>query len=180
MNDHTKISKFISLVLRHNPQVIGITLDEFGFADVSELINGISEKGYMLNQDILFEIVETDNKKRYIFNKGKTKIRANQGHSIKINLELKKQKPPNILYHGTAEKYYDSIMQNGIQKRSRTHVHLSTDFQTAIEVGRRHGKPIVFKVDSKSMYEKNYEFFLSDNGVWLTFFVSNEFLSIEI
>lgn len=177
IQDYTRVGKFLSLILRHNPETIGITLDKNGWADVSDLIAGVNKKGYKLDIDILSEIVETNNKKRYIFNQDKTKIRANQGHSIKVDVELKKQTPPNILYHGTAKKYYDLIIKDGIQKKSRNHVHLSKDEQTAITVGKRHGESVVIKVNAKVMDNEGYEFFVSENGVWLVDFVPARFLS---
>ena len=118
--------------------------------------------------DMLEEIVRTDNKQRYSFNEDKTLIRANQGHSISVDVELKKAVPPDILYHGTGEKYVSSIDKEGLLPKSRLYVHLSKDEDTAVNVGKRHGKPVVYKVDARKMQEDGFEFFLSVNGVWLT------------
>lgn len=161
------ISRFISLILRHKPEEIGISLDEHGWAKVDELIEGISKR-YDFNMDMLEEIVRTDSKKRYSFNEDKTLIRANQGHSIKVDVELKEVKPPKILYHGTGEKYVQSIEKQGLIPKSRLYVHLSQDEQTAVSVGKRHGRPIVYIIQSEKMYNAGYKFYLSENGVWLT------------
>ena len=160
-------SKYISLILRHRPEVIGITLDEHGWADVSELIEGVS-KTHPLNMEILEEIVRTDEKQRYSFNEDKTMIRANQGHSIPVDVEIKETEPPEVLYHGTGEKYTDSIAKQGLLPKSRLYVHLSKDKETAETVGRRHGKPVVFVVMAGEMHRDGYPFYLSVNGVWLT------------
>lgn len=172
-------SKFISLILRHKPETIGITLDEHGWADVSELIEGIN-KTTPFNMQMLEEIVSTDNKQRYSFNDDKTLIRANQGHSIPVDVELKKTVPPEVLYHGTGEKYVTSIDKEGLIPKSRLYVHLSKDEETALNVGKRHGKPVVYKVNAKRMAEDGYEFFLSVNGVWLTKAVPKEYLSRKV
>ena len=160
-------SKFIALILRHKPEAIGISLDEHGWANVNDLIEGIS-KTYPLSLEQLENIVSTDNKQRYSFNEDHTLIRANQGHSVPVDVELQKKNPPPVLYHGTGEKYVSSIMESGLIPKSRLYVHLSADIQTAEIVGKRHGMPVVFVVDTKSMYSDGYDFFLSVNGVWLT------------
>ena len=163
----TDTSRFISLILRHKPEVIGITLDEHGWADVSELIEGIN-KTRKLDMEGLERIVAEDEKQRYSFNEDKTLIRANQGHSIPVDVELKKEEPPEILYHGTATKYEDAIDKEGLIPKSRLYVHLSGDEETARKVGIRHGKLVMYKVKSGEMHKDGYEFFLSVNGVWLT------------
>ena len=163
----TKVSKYISLILRHKPEAAGITLDEHGWADVKELINGIS-KDYKFNMAILEEIVETDNKQRYSFNDDKTLIRANQGHSIQVDVELEKVEPPKYLWHGTGEKYTESIDNMGLIPKSRIYVHLSKDKETAVNVGRRHGQPVIYHVKSEEMFKAGYDFYISKNGVWLT------------
>lgn len=165
------LSKYLSLILRHKPEVIGITLDEHGWANVNELINGIidSDKNYIgLNLDIIDEIVRTDNKQRYSFNEDKTLIRANQGHSIPVDVELEKVKPPEYLYHGTGKKYVESINKQGLIPKSRLYVHLSKDKETAVNVGERHGEIVLYIIKSEEMYRDGYEFYLSKNGVWLT------------
>jgi RNA:NAD 2''-phosphotransferase len=165
-NSLTNTSKFISLILRHKPETIGIQLDEHGWADVKELIDGVS-KTDKLDMDILEEIVRTDDKQRYSFNEDKTKIRANQGHSIPVDVELEKTEPPAILFHGTAEKFEAAIDEEGLIPKSRLYVHLSSDIQTAHKVGIRHGKPVIYKIASGEMYKDGFEFFKSVNGVWL-------------
>jgi putative RNA 2'-phosphotransferase len=160
-------SKFISLILRHKPDVIGITLDEHGWANVDELIAGVS-KTHPLNMSMLEQIVAEDEKQRYSFNEDKTLIRANQGHSIPVDVELEEKEPPEILFHGTGEKYVDSISKEGLIPKSRLYVHLSADEETAVKVGQRHGKPVVFKVKSDEMHRDGFKFYCSVNGVWLT------------
>ena len=154
--DLDKLSRYMSLILRHKPDVIGITLDKHGWADVNELIAGISKKN-TFNMEILEEIVRTDSKQRYSFNGDKTKIRANQGHSISVNVELEKKEPPKFLYHGTGEKYVESIDKTGLVPKSRLYVHLSRDIDTAQNVGKRHGNPVIYKVHSKKMYDNGYD-----------------------
>jgi len=168
-------SKFISLILRHKPDVIGITLDEHGWASVDELIAGVS-KTHPLNMSMLEQIVAEDEKQRYSFNEDKTLIRANQGHSIPVDVELEEKEPPEILFHGTGEKYVDSINREGLISKSRLYVHLSADEETAVKVGQRHGKPVVFKVKSGEMHRDGFKFYCSVNGVWLTKSVPAEYL----
>lgn len=163
----TDTSRFISLILRHRPDTIGITLDEHGWANVEELISGIS-KTQPITMEILEEIVSTDNKQRYSFNEDKTLIRANQGHSIPVDVELEAITPPPVLYHGTGEKYVASIDAEGLIPKSRLYVHLSADAETANTVGARHGKPVVYIINAKQMHNDGYVFFRSVNGVWLT------------
>lgn len=160
-------SRFISLILRHKPETIGISLDEHGWANVDELIAGIA-KTYEFNMDILEKIVLTDSKQRYSFNEDKTLIRANQGHSIPVDVELEEVEPPVELWHGTGEKYAVSIDEQGLIPKSRLYVHLSKDEDTAVNVGKRHGKPVLYIVKAVEMYKDGYKFFLSKNGVWLT------------
>lgn len=171
-----KTSKFISLILRHNPGVIGIELDSHGWADTKELISGISQAGHKINMDILENIVKTDEKGRYSFNEDKTKIRANQGHSIKVDVDLQEKEPPEILYHGTAEGFVENILKEGLKPMGRLYVHLSSDTDTAIKVGQRHGKPVVFKIHSGRMYKDGVKFYLSENNVWLVKNVERKYL----
>lgn len=176
----TKTSIFISLVLRHKPEAIGITLDEHGWADVQELINGISKKYQIIDMDILEEIVRTDDKQRYSFNEDKTLIRANQGHSVPVDVELEEVVPPEYLYHGTGEKYTELIEQDGLVPKSRLYVHLSKDVETAIDVGKRHGEPVIYQIDSRKMHQQGYKFYCSVNGVWLVDRVPRKFLSTKL
>ena len=162
-------SKFISLILRHKPEVIGISLDEHGWAGVQELIDGVNRAGgHHLDSEKLEEIVRTDEKQRYAFNEDHTLIRANQGHSIPVDVELEEKLPPDVLWHGTGEKYVPSIELEGLIPKSRLYVHLSADIQTAERVGRRHGKPVIYEIDCRRMVADGYRFFLSANQVWLT------------
>lgn len=163
---YTNTSKYLSLILRHKPETIGISLDQNGWANVDELINGIA-KTHQFNMEILEEIVRTDNKQRYSFNEDKTRIRANQGHSIPVDVELEKLDPPQYLYHGTGEKYRTSIEEQGLIPKTRLYVHLSADVETAVKVGSRHGRPIVYRICAEQMKNDGYEFFRSVNGVWL-------------
>ncbi|MEH2952843.1 RNA 2'-phosphotransferase [Candidatus Merdisoma sp. JLR.KK011] len=163
-----KLSVFISLVLRHKPDAAGITLDEHGWANVEELLDGINNIGRKIDMGVLEEIVRTDHKQRYRFNEDKTLIRANQGHSIPVDVELKEEEPPEFLYHGTADRFIKAIMEEGLKPISRLYVHLSKDIETAAKVGKRHGKPVILKVHSGQMCREGIRFYLSENGVWLT------------
>ncbi|MFK8266591.1 RNA 2'-phosphotransferase [Capnocytophaga cynodegmi] len=174
--NYKKISKFISLVLRHSPEVIGISLDKNGWTDTGILIKKLSSK-FDIDLNILKEIVASDDKQRYSFSSDFTKIRANQGHSVSVDLELLPQKPPVILYHGTAQRFVQSIYQKGIQKQNRQYVHLSKDVETAQKVGSRHGEVFVFQIDTHKMLSEGYLFYLSENGVWLTDEVPVRFLN---
>ena len=163
-----RISKFLSLVLRHAPERIELKLDEAGWANVDELLKKMATKGIKIDFDRLEHVVVTNDKKRYAFNESQTKIRASQGHSIEIDLQLIPQQPPEILYHGTATKNLSSIFEKGLIKGNRQHVHLSADKETALRVGQRHGKPVILTILSGKMHEAGIEFFLSENKVWLT------------
>ena len=173
--DLIKTSKFISLILRHKPEEIGITLDEHGWANVKELLAGLN-----IDMTTLEQIVSTDDKQRYSFNEDKTLIRANQGHSIPVDVELKETQPPEILWHGTGVKYECGIFNSGLMPKSRLYVHLSSDVETAVKVGARHGEVLLLRVDAKHMYQDGYKFYLSKNGVWLTKYVPIEYLSVAI
>ena len=176
MNKHElkKISKFLSFILRHNPQSIDLKLDANGWADINTLIK--KSKEINLTRKIIDEVVKENSKQRFIIKENK--IRANQGHSIKVDLELKSITPPPILYHGTATRFLESILKEGLTKQQRQHVHLSSDKQTAKVVGQRHGKVVILEVNSQKMFEDSFEFFLSENGVWLTRSVPFKYLSV--
>lgn len=176
--DLTKLSKFISLVLRHNPSAAGIKIEHNGaWADTKELINGINTvSSYKIDMKTLEKIVADDEKMRYSFNEDKSKIRANQGHSIDVDMGFTEKIPPEILYHGTAERFVDSILDEGLKKGSRQYVHLSKDEETASKVGKRHGKLHIFRVLTGEMHRQGYKFYCSDNGVWLTDSVPPDFL----
>lgn len=155
------------LILRHKPEVIGISLDKHGWAKVDELIAGIA-KNTEFNKDILEEIVHTDNKQRFSLNEDKTLIRVTQGHSIPVDVGLCELAPPELLWHGTGERYVASIDVQGLIPKSRLYVHISKDEDTAVKVGARHGKPVLYCVKSGEMAGDGYKFYLSKNGVWLT------------
>ena len=175
----TQISKFLSLVLRHQPETIGIKLDQNGWTDVDTLLKTSDSYGIKLDKATLKHIVETNSKKRFALNDTFDRIRASQGHSVEIELGYTSQKPPEILYHGTGEKSVQSILDTGLEKRNRQQVHLSADIETAIKVGQRHGKPFVFKVLADQMYNDKFEFFISDNCVWLTDQVPAKYLKVN-
>ena len=175
MEVNVKTSRYISYILRHDPESAGITLDEHGWADVSELIAAVNKRR-KLDMEMLEEIVRTDDKQRYSFSEDKTLIRANQGHSFPVDVELETVTPPDVLYHGTAERFTESIDATGLAPMSRLYVHLSGDMETAVNVGKRHGEPFVYKVDAARMHADGYEFYRSVNGVYLTKSVPKEYL----
>ncbi len=162
------ISKFLSLVLRHDPKKIQLNLDENGWAEVDELLSKINKHRMKLDLATLQEVVATNDKKRFAFNEEQTKIRASQGHSIKIDLDIEAVEPPVVLYHGTVGKFIESIKKEGLQKMNRQHVHLSQEKATAINVGSRRGVPTILVVNSGEMHKDGFTFYLSENKVWLT------------
>lgn len=161
----TTKSKFLSLVLRHDPGLIDLTLDKNGWANVDELLTKSATKGQTITTEELLEIVQTNEKKRFNLDLTANRIRANQGHSIEVDLELTPTLPPPLLYHGSARKNRDSILLHGLLKGERQHVHLSADIETAHRVGSRHGSPIIFKVHSHTMHSQGHHFYQSKNGV---------------
>lgn len=163
-----RISKLMSYILRHKPEHIGTQLDENGWLPIDELIHGICGTGIPLDRLTLEEVVETNNKKRFVISEDGLRIRANQGHSIQVELDLQETEPPEFLYHGTVEKFLESIQVQGLQKMTRQHVHLSPDKETAISVGGRRGKPIILTILANKMFDDQHKFYLSANGVWLT------------
>ncbi|WP_196886275.1 RNA 2'-phosphotransferase [Aureivirga sp. CE67] len=174
--NNKRISKFLSLVLRHQPEKLHLEMDENGWVSVEDLISKMNKYQYKIDLSLLENVVATNDKKRFSFNTDKTKIRANQGHSIKINLGYEVKTPPLKLFHGTASKFTNSIYKEGLKKKNRHHVHLSKDIETAKKVGRRHGKLVVFELDTTKMVAENIQFFESENGVWLTDEVPVKFL----
>lgn len=168
-----RTSKFLSLVLRHKPEVIDVTLDKNGWANVEAILAGMN-----ICRVTLDEIVRTDSKGRYEYNESGDKIRARQGHSVDVDVELEEKEPPEILYHGTATKFMSSIETIGLIPQSRKYVHLSSDRTTASKVGARHGKPVILKVMAQEMYNDGYKFYLSRNGVWLTDNVKPKYLKL--
>jgi putative RNA 2'-phosphotransferase len=176
---HRGNSKFLSYVLRHKPEEIGLTLDENGWADVAELIGRSGRHGVQLTAEQLKIIVESSDKKRFALSEDKSRIRANQGHSVVVDLQLQEIVPPDVLYHGTAAQNIEAIKTQGLLKGQRHHVHLSADTATAKNVGSRYGKPVVITIDAKQMHNDNYKFFRSENGVWLTDCVPAKYLSVS-
>lgn len=176
--DQRRISRFLSLVLRHKPEKIGLNLNANGWVQVDELIEKAEHAGLSLSRPLLEKIVQTNDKKRFCFSPDGKMIRANQGHSIPVDLGLQPQEPPAVLYHGTASRFIESISRSGINPMGRQFVHLSLDKSTALKVGARHGAPIVVSVLAGQMHAQGLEFYLSDNNVWLTRFVPPGYLDI--
>ncbi|MDB6076324.1 MAG: phosphotransferase KptA/Tpt1 [Akkermansiaceae bacterium] len=162
-----RISKFLSLVLRHDPGKIGITLDPHGWVDGETLLKAMSGKFPKISQQTLLEVVRTCDKQRFALSEDGTRIRANQGHSVEVDLDLVPVTPPAYLYHGTVAKFLADIGKDGLQKGKRHHVHLSTDLTTATKVGERRGAPVILRIRSGEMAEAGLRFFRSENGVWL-------------
>lgn len=175
----TKLSKFLSLVLRHKPEEIGIELDENGWAKVEDLLIGLNKRGFAVDLAILKDLVATNEKQRFCFSENGELLRANQGHSIKIDLGLVAQEPPAELYHGTVEKFIDSITLNGLQKQKRTHVHLSGDVETATVVAKRRGQPVLLYINALAMHKDGFEFYQSENGVWLVDSVPVKYIEVD-
>lgn len=175
-----KTSKFLSLVLRHRPEQIGIQLDAAGWVAVDELLAACREYGRVITLTELQFIVANNDKQRFSFSADGSLIRANQGHSIEVELGYEPATPPATLYHGTAERFLDSIKAQGLLKGRRHHVHLSADEATAIKVGQRHGKPVVLQVQAEAMHSDGFSFYLSENGVWLTEHVPVIYLVVRI
>jgi putative RNA 2'-phosphotransferase len=163
------ISKFLSMILRHRPEEAGVTLDKNGWVDVDELINLCGENlGVNFTREQLRQMIAENDKPRFSFNEDETKIKANYGHSVPVDLALEPATPPEILYHGTAIRFLDNIQKEGIMRRARNYVHLSADEETALEVGSRHGKPIVLNVDTGKMARDGFTFFKTNENTWLT------------
>ena len=171
-----KISKYLSYHLRHNPGEIGLELEPGGWVAVEALLAAAQAHQFPLTRSQLNVVVETSNKQRFSFDSTGTRIRANQGHSIPIDLQLEPRCPPDILYHGTGHQAVESILAQGLQKRARHHVHLSPDIDTARQVGMRHGKPVVFTIKAAEMHKNGHLFYCSHNGVWLVDEVPPEYL----
>ena len=165
--DLVRMSRFLSLVLRHKPEEIGLQLDGEGWVDIGELVEKARAHGQMLDRDTVDRIVATSDKQRFALSRDGRRIRANQGHSVDIDLALPVQMPPAELFHGTAVSNLGSIRATGLHAGSRRHVHLSPDEETAIKVGARHGRPVVLVVASAAMHAAGHAFYRSENGVWL-------------
>lgn len=176
--DNVAASKFLSLVLRHKPETIGLHLDTHGWADMDELIRLANDHGRKLDRQMVIDVVASSDKQRFTFDDSGTRIRANQGHSIDIDLELEPLQPPDVLFHGTATRFVDAIRAQGLHKGKRQHVHLSEQAATAVLVGQRHGQPIVLTVQAAAMWQAGHRFYRAKNGVWLTDNVPAGFLII--
>ena len=177
--DRNKISKFLSLVLRHKPETIGLQLDENGWADVLELMSKSAAGGQAFSREELEEVVALNDKQRFAFDDSRARIRANQGHSIEVELQLEVRQPPELLYHGTVERFLTGIQAEGLRKMSRNHVHLSADREIAVKVGSRRGEAVILTVRSGEMSRDGLTFFVSDNGVWLTDAVPVRYIQFE-
>lgn len=178
--DHKKISKFLSYVLRHRPDEIGLALDTNGWAAIDDLIaRAESSASVTLTPELLQEVVRTNDKQRFAISDDGTRIRASQGHSVEVDLALAPTQPPEVLFHGTATRFLDAIRRDGLKPMNRQHVHLSADDATATTVGQRHGKPVVLRVRAGDMWRGGRAFFISANGVWLTDRVEPTFLAFD-
>jgi putative RNA 2'-phosphotransferase len=171
-----RTSKFLSKHLRHAPEAIGLTLAPGGWVSVDDLLAACARARMPLTREQLDEVVLTNSKQRFAFDESGSRIRANQGHSVEVDLELPPATPPGVLYHGTGHQTADVVQQDGLRKMRRHHVHLSPDVETATRVGMRHGRPVVFQVDAGRMHAQGHVFFRSENGVWLVDEVPPEFL----
>lgn len=163
--DLKKISKYLSFILRHEPESISLQLNAEGWADIEELVT--RTKKFKLTKELIKTVVESNDKQRFAISGDCQRIKANQGHSIKVDLELEASTPPDILLHGTAERFVEAIFKQGLVKQQRHHVHLSETQHVALSVGARYGKPVLLKVDAKQMHLDGYEFFKTANNVWL-------------
>jgi putative RNA 2'-phosphotransferase len=174
---HTKISRLLSYILRHNPQEFGLTLDNQGWVKVDDLLKSIWYKKQLIPFEDLKEVVANCEKQRFSFDETRTKIRANQGHSVEVDIEYKKEEPPEFLYHGTATKNISSIHKEGIKRMERRHVHLCKEKETAFKVGKRHGTPVICVVQSKKMFKDGITFYLTANKIWLVDHVPPQYIS---
>lgn len=174
-----RTSKFLSQILRHQPERVGLRLDSAGWVSVAELLDAVNRHGTALTLDQLKHVVATNDKMRFAFSEDGQRIRASQGHSIKVDLRYEPQAPPEFLYHGTPERFVASIRATGLNKGQRHHVHLSPDPETATKVGRRRGRPVVLKVRSGDMHQVGYVFYRSANGVWLVDHVPPQFIELK-
>jgi putative RNA 2'-phosphotransferase len=176
--DPVQLSKFLSFVLRHKPDAIGLVLDTQGWVGIDDLIAKAEAAGTRFSRDDLLHAVETSDKKRFTVSPDGLRIRAAQGHSVAVELGLPPREPPPVLFHGTATRFVESIRREGLKPQQRQQVHPSLDEATAHRVGQRHGKPVIFTVDTMRMHAQGFAFYLADNGVWLTDHVPSQFLTL--
>lgn len=178
--NNTDVSKFLSYVLRHQPEAIGLSLDKEGWAIISDLIICSAKEGHIIDNVLLQKIVNSSEKKRFAISEDGLRIRAVQGHSAQqVDIKYKERTPPDILYHGTATRFIAGICEQGLLPQSRQYVHLSSDENTAIQVGQRYGKPVVLKIKALHMHEQGFHFYQADNGVWLTKTIPNQFIKFK-
>jgi len=175
--DPIQLSKFLSFVLRHKPDEIGLTLGPEGWVNIDELVEKANAAGTTFARADLLGVVASSDKKRFSLSADGLSIRAAQGHSVSVELGLTAQEPPSVLYHGTATRFVEAILSEGLKPQARQQVHLSADEATAQRVGQRHGKPHIFRVDAGGMHAKGLKFYRADNGVWLTDHVPPVFLT---
>lgn len=168
MKDLKRKSKLLSLILRHNPAKAGLTLDGAGWVSIEDLLSGLKRLKQPMTRELLKDIVRDNDKKRFTISQDGLRIRAAQGHSVKVSLGLAPVSPPNELYHGTATRFLDEILTNGLKPMSRQHVHLSADIVTATKVGQRHGKAVILSIDARGLHASGQDFYQADNGVWLS------------
>jgi putative RNA 2'-phosphotransferase len=174
-----RISKFLSLILRHEPARVGLKLESAGWVGVTELLEAVNRNGVSLTLDQLTHVVVMNDKKRFAFSEDSQRIRASQGHSVEVDLQYERQTPPELLYHGTPERFQESIRATGLRKGQRHHVHLSPDPQTATKVGQRRGRPVVLTIRSGEMHCQGHVFYRSANGVWLVDHVPVQFIEFK-
>lgn len=171
-----KVSKSLSYVLRHQPDSVGLELEEGGWVEVHQLVEAFRQHGKTLSPELLHEVVRDNDKQRFEFSEDRERIRARQGHSVDVDLGYEPATPPDTLFHGTATRSLDSIFETGLNKGNRHHVHLSTNRQTMLQVGQRHGKAIVLAIDAARMFADGYQFFVTGNQVWLTDHVPPQYI----
>ncbi|MDP6443257.1 MAG: RNA 2'-phosphotransferase [Pirellulaceae bacterium] len=176
MADLRKTSKFLSYVLRHCPEEIGIELGDGGWVEVDTLLNQAAQHGKSISRELLDRVVRENDKQRFAISEDGRRIRANQGHSVDVDLGLEPRTPPNTLHHGTVERFLAPIAADGLDRGARRHVHLSRDRETAESVGQRRGAPIILRIDAAAMHAAGHEFYLSENGVWLTDHVPPQYI----
>lgn len=177
--DWMKLEKLLSFLLRHSPETLNLQMDASGWVETDLLVKAVKSKESRFDLKALQKIVRDSQKQRFAFSEDGSRIRANQGHSVKVDLQLDPVNPPDTLYHGTVERFMDSIMQEGLKKGDRQHVHLSLDLETAQKVGQRRGKPVILTINAQKMHQDGYVFFVSDNGVWLTEQVPPQYLDLH-
>ena len=175
-----RTSRFLSLILRHEPERVGLKLDDAGWASVAELLEAVNRHGVPLTMEQLKHVVTTNDKKRFAFNEDGARIRASQGHSVEVDLQFTAQIPPEILFHGTPERFVNSIRATGLNKGERHHVHLAADEVTASKVGERRGRPVILRIRSGEMHRTGHAFFRSENGVWLVDNIPPHFIEFPL